>query len=397
MKAVVIAVLIIASFGPRMIGPASMDIGVSAENAVPDPTQQRADRQALDEEKLRQEIRKLELENQKLGGWRDFVSSNAGFITAIVAVLGVIITIWKQMDENKSRRKQFEVARQQDLERHERERKQRLEAIAEERKRRMEANLASVVEKLGSPDPQVQDSAALSILSFLRPEFEAQVFLILLSTFRLPQSDRAHGILISGFEKLVRNLVGKRAAALQDDQAEMPDWNFSRTNLKRVNLSKLGLQETDWAFADLRSSNLSGANLFRAKGWKVNFENARLSGAVLQEARLMKAKLRNAHLHGAVLISANLKKADLRGARLQRARLQSAHLDKAVLLGAGFHDANLNDTFFLGAKFDDASLQSILKARHWERAHFDATVKEKLNGLQPSGTTKPAITAPGSS
>ena len=137
--------------------------------------------------------------------------------------------------------------------------------------------------------------------------------------------------------------------------------------------------------------------MFRAKGWKVNLENARLSGAILQEARLMKARLRNTHFHGAILISANLKKADLRGARFQRARLQSAHFDKAVVLGAGFEDANLKDTFFLGTRFDNASLKSILRARNWEKAHFDFAVKQKLDDLRASCAAQPAKMAPKSS
>src|SRR6266478_6149049 len=101
--------LTVALLASRLNGQSS-GAGISAAgNVAPDSTQQSLQRQALDQEKLRQEIKKLELENQKLSGWRGFFSSNAAFLTSIVAMIGVIIAIWKQVDENKSRRKQFEM------------------------------------------------------------------------------------------------------------------------------------------------------------------------------------------------------------------------------------------------------------------------------------------------
>lgn len=240
MRCFVIIVMLVAFFELCVTGQAKKETVAPPNKAATDSQQGTSERQRLDEEKLRQEIKKLELENQKLGGWRDIVSTNAGFITAIVAVVGVIITVWRQMDENKSRRKQFEMARQQDLDLRDREKKQRLEAIAEERKRRTEASLASAVQQLGSKDRQAQASAALSIISFVRPESEDQAYLILLSALRLKQSDQTHGILISGFEKVLRNLV-HRQTALDANRADRPDWNFSRANLSRVNLPKLSL------------------------------------------------------------------------------------------------------------------------------------------------------------
>ena len=83
--------------------------------------------------------------------------------------------------------------------------------------------------------------------------------------------------------------------------------------------------------ADLRSADLSGANLGGA-----NLRSADLSGANLGGANLRSADLSDAYLGGA-----NLRSADLSGANLGGAYLSGANLGGAYLSGA-----NLDKTYY---------------------------------------------------
>ena len=86
-------------------------------------------------------------------------------------------------------------------------------------------------------------------------------------------------------------------------------WENMRANLRSANLS----------YADLSGANLSGANLRRAD----------LSGANLRSANLSYADLSYADLSGANLSGANLSYADLSGANLSDADLSGANLRRA--------------------------------------------------------------------
>jgi uncharacterized protein YjbI with pentapeptide repeats len=86
-------------------------------------------------------------------------------------------------------------------------------------------------------------------------------------------------------------------------------------------------------------------------------------------------------LHQANLVAATLKESNLKGTQFYQAKMQSAHLEKANVSGAHFEQADLKDTYFTGAKFDHLALRSILKAEHWDKAHFDEEITAKLAEL----------------
>jgi uncharacterized protein YjbI with pentapeptide repeats len=322
---------------------------------------QSSTQQELQEEKLSQEIEKLRLENEKLRSFWGILVSFAPFLTGLVALAGILVAVWKQITER---------SRQQDLDRQQRE----YESL-----RRLDEKFTSTVEGLGAESEAIQASAAVSIQTFLKPEYKAlhnQVFMILFANLKIKHSDAINRLLIAGFEKAIRlELPSLRE---KDEEFEL---DLSRCNLNRIDLSGLDLSQTDLAFAQLRDAKLTDANLRRARGMEANLEKARLSRAVLNEARFRKAHFKGTQFHEANLVAADLEETDLRDAQFQQAKMQSAHLDNADLSGARFEQANISDAFFKGAILNEKTLRSILRAFNWQKAHFDEKPRAKLKQL----------------
>ncbi|MBN1266498.1 MAG: pentapeptide repeat-containing protein [Anaerolineales bacterium] len=312
----------------------------------------------LESHKLRQEIRQLEIENDRQSSpWQTF-SSFATLLTAIVAVAGVFLTIWKQFLERERDREQREA----------------------ESRRCLDEKFSSIISDIGSDNPSLQVSAAISLITFLRAEYSAfheQVYLILLANLKIKHNQQVNRLLIQVFEKAVRL---KLEAMRKIDDSQRLD--LTSTNLYRIDLSGLDLSNADIAFSTLELANLDSSNLSRVKGYEVSLEKAKLTDAFLTEARLAKANLKGAHLHRANLVSANLKETRLNGTQFFQAKLQSAHLENAELFDAKFEQADLNDTYFQGAKYNDQTLKSIIKAHNWEKAHYDEDVLFRLTEIQ---------------
>jgi len=349
--------------------------------------------QRLQDEKLRQEIIRLQLENSKLGGWGELLLPYGTLLTVMVAVGGLIATFWKQINESSQQKEQDRQQRQRDIEQQERNRHEqergRLQR-EEENRQRLEEKFIAIVGRLGSHSPSVQASAAVSIMTFLKPEnkeFHAQAFFILLANLKVLHNEAIQGnevlnrLLVAAFEKAIRTqaVIGE----VKDQESEI---DLSRCCLNRADLSNLDLSNADLAFSELRGANLTSSILFRARGIEVNMERSRLSRANLGEIRFRKAHFAGAQFHGSNLVAADLKEADLTNAQFQQAMLQSAHLDKANLTNARFEQASLSDAFFKGATLSASTLRSVLKAKNWREAHWDESVLKQLNEL--AGGTK---------
>jgi uncharacterized protein YjbI with pentapeptide repeats len=316
----------------------------------------------LEQEKLRAEIRKLKDDS---GGAADFARV-APAITALVAVVGALATLWRQLGES---------SRQRTLDRQQRER---------ERIQRFDEQFGKMVENLGSDSNATRAAASAQIATFLRPEygeFHEQVFMLLVATLRFPRQDVSDRILARAFQRVAPGQIGHLREA---DPAIQLD--LSRCYLARIDMSGVDLHEADIAFADLHGTVLRGCNLRRLRGFKVNLDSARLTDTDLQEARLAKATLKRTQFHRARLVSANLKEVDATGASFQGARLQEAHFEGAVLSGARFEDADLNNAFFGTARLDSSTCRSIARgAQNWRKANFDPDVRlslEQLSGEQ---------------
>lgn len=320
----------------------------------------------LEREKTRAEIHKLTSEGEKLDTEKDVVGGIlrlAPLITVLVALGGLIATLWKQIGES---------GRQRTLDREERQKA---------RQERFDVQFQQIVDNLGSKDGAVRAGAAASIQTFMRPEyadFHERVFLLLLGSLRFPVHDFSDKLLVRTFQQVASERLSR------DPCTKTPRAGLDLSNcfLARVELINLDLAGADLAFADLHGSDLSNSSLYRARGLQIDLSGARMQGTCLEEARMNDARLVKARLHGANLVSVKLKGVDATGASFRGSRMQEANLDKAVLLGASFLGADLNNAYFRGASFDLGALRSIARgALNWRQGNWDDDIRTRLNEL----------------
>lgn len=328
----------------------------------PNPAKER-----LELQKLGEEVEKLEGENEG-EGFGDFIARFAPLITALVAVAGVIVAVFKQIgDQNTQRAK--------DREQREAEIRQR----ETENDRRLEDRFAAILTELAGEKAPSKASAAAAIVTYLEPRharFHHQVRLAVLTDLKLEQEEPIRKLLARVYVEALR--CGQEINAFERD--------LSRAKLANTDLAHLQLAEADLAFADLRDSNLSGCDLFRARGHKVVLDGARLCAdrgkkPRLIEVRFKQASCRATDFSGALLVNAHMKEADLSGAKFYGCRLQAAHLEGADLSGARFEQADLADTYFTGATIDPVCAKSLSRAVRWRKAHFDPWVAEEIQLL----------------
>jgi uncharacterized protein YjbI with pentapeptide repeats len=329
----------------------------------------------LQDEKLREEIRQLQISNTQNAGTLHSLLAWVPFATALAAIGTVGATLWKQASDLESARTQV----------HE-EHRSALIAHEEESLRRFDANLSSVITNLGSVSETLQVNAAAALATYIKPRyssFHTDLLVVLAANLRLQPSETVARVLGADLERLLRLLFDRRPTHYGNDVPRNLD--LTRASLKRFDISDIDFGDVvlDIAFADLAEARLSGARLFRLRGREVNLEKAYCSRAILGEARLDGAKARGAVMHEANLVSATLKGADLRGAKFQRALLQEAHLEGANLAGADFTGANLANTYFKGSEFDKIALRTIARgAKRWrDNNNFDDPVRQALLAL----------------
>lgn len=347
--------------------PSPPHVGASPDSAQLDTLT----REELQVEKLRQEVVQLRYENQQLGyeneqqrGFWASLPEYVPFITALVAVAGIFITLWKQINET---------SRQKVLDR--RERKAEREQRDRENRRHTDEQFNAIAKSLGADTEPMRASGAVSIATFAKSGYEEyydQAFMLVLANLKIDHSPAITSLLINSFEKIARKYIPRHDGEL----------DLSNLTLTGVNLSELDLTGADLGFADLRRANFTGATLQKVRGYKAKCAKARFSRANLQAARLHKAEFTDGHFHNARLIDVKMKEADLTRAQFHQAKLQGAHLEEATLTDAEFQQADLNETFFTGAKgLTPKTLKSIINAKHWEKAHFDDAIRDQLNAL----------------
>jgi uncharacterized protein YjbI with pentapeptide repeats len=370
---------------------------VVQESNAPSVAPNLESKDALEIEKLKQEVFKVQLENENLKSSWTKISSNSAFFMAITALIGIFVTIWKQRaetsrlkeldDKQQTRQQQLDDAqRQRDSEQRQLDREQR----ERENQRLIDQKFTSIIADLSAESEAIQASAAVLIITYLKPEYEIlhdRIFAVLLANLKITHSDAVNRLISEAFEKALRIKLSK------DDKFEL---NISRTKLIRLDLEGLDFSgiEVDIAFADLTDANLKDTKLNGLLGIEVILNKAKLSRAELKKARLNKAQCEGAHFHNSVLISATLKGAILKKAEFMQAQLQAAHFEGADLTGAKFENANINDTYFNKAILDDFAKKSLIKAKNWKRiektegvdriegAHFDDDVLKELLDLE---------------
>jgi uncharacterized protein YjbI with pentapeptide repeats len=336
-----------------------------AFGASTEPESQTDQRSELEDEKLRQEIRKLRLENDRSSSPWDALLTSAPFLGAIVAVAGVVLTLWKQIAENN------------------RQRKVELKQKDEDSLRRFDENFTSIVGNLGSDSVALQASAAASLSPFLKNRYKdlhRDVFMVLVANLKIDREIVVRDTLTRVFEIAIRKELDSIA---KGEEERLTLLDLSRAKLVRANLESLDFSqvEVDFAFADLTRANLTGAQLPRVDGFGVILEQARVSRTDLREARLNEAVCFKAKFHESNLVSATLKGANLQKAEFQRAHLQEVHFENSDLGGARFEKADVNNAFFYGAQIGDDTMRSLIKALNWRDANFDKGIKEMLEAI----------------
>jgi uncharacterized protein YjbI with pentapeptide repeats len=143
---------------------------------------------------------------------------------------------------------------------------------------------------------------------------------------------------------------------------------YTKKDLRRFLAEGISLE-----YADLRESELIGANIPKLNLTGANLQGADLRYANLAGAILEKANLEGAHLEGIKLTGANLSEANLDHAKLDnadlvRANLSKASFKKAILTYASLRSANTSETDFSGADLRGANLSGI---KECVKARFD--------------------------
>jgi len=162
--------------------------------------------------------------------------------------------------------------------------------------------------------------------------------------------------------------------------------DLSDQYLRKINLSGRILQKSNFS-----KSTLFGANFNDAKLYMADLSHARLRGADFGEAVLGRANLSGADLSSAHLNDASLNGANLSEAKLNWADLTKAYLGGANLIGARFDNADLRGAFLVEydsdnighktiefkLKYDDVTLETLLKANNLDMAHVLYTKLEE--------------------
>ncbi|PWD98234.1 pentapeptide repeat-containing protein [Marinilabilia rubra] len=312
-------------------------------------------------EKIKQEVENLKSENQ-VKPIIKILPSFAGVLTALVAVVGVIISFFKYIKE-----KRIELEQKKD-----------------ETKLRLVTKFDSIINNLCAASNSVRAGAAVSLLTFLRPEyknFHKQIYLILLANLKTELSNNINSLMLKTFEEAGRLKFKEFRNPIKD---KFPEENSLELDLTRMNMYRLdfngmkGLSNVDFSFSKLQHANLVDCIFIRSKGFKTDFSYARLSRSNLLEGRFNESNFEGVQFHESNLISAKLKHTNLKNAEFQKAYLQDAILDGADIRGAKFEQADLNNAFFRKIKYNDADLLSIIRSKNWEKANFSEETKMKL-------------------
>ena len=129
------------------------------------------------------------------------------------------------------------------------------------------------------------------------------------------------------------------------ERADLRYTDLSGADLTDVDLRYANLRGTDLRYANLRYANLSDADLRYA-----DLRYADLWNANLRYINLSDADLRNTDLSDTDLSGANLRNANLRNTNLRNANLSDADLSDADLRGADLRGVNLRGVNLRGIK-----------------------------------------------
>ena len=357
----------------------------------------------LEQQKLEEEIRQLRLANEQASGWFAGLLPLAPFVTVLIAVFTLAGALWKQSSdvvsarmasEAETKRWREEFTQQQLLEatkaqqwREEFTRQQELDRDEAEQEHlgRFDEALSRISTQISSDNPGLSLNGAAALGVFAKDRYQdlhADLLRIVVANLKSAPPDDVSDLLRGHLSRVLQMLFAPGRPPTSDLPVpiDLTELNLYRLDLRGLHLPAGGA--LDLAFANLSSANFSETRMPRVRGYKAQLNGTRFSRAVLTEARFNRAhaETKAAIFHQSTLVSATFDDAALPGAEFQRASLQGAKFRRCVLTGAQFEGADVADTYFQDAVFDDAALRSIaLGARNWQgNIHFDTAVMQRM-------------------
>jgi glycosyltransferase involved in cell wall biosynthesis/uncharacterized protein YjbI with pentapeptide repeats len=281
----------------------------------------------LDEEKKRDEIVRLRIENELNSiFWRSLLTGFLPLASALVAILGAWLGLKRYLDTRD---------------------KERLDRAA--------ADLNEVLKGLASGDARTRTVGLVGLQYFFGADMA---------------------------EYHLRALAALAAAARLEDDHEVLRALRICGEQAFANVKQQHLREVSWQGVQMSGMNLSGRDLSGLDLRDAHLEDSDLTGAKLPQARLSAAFLNGAKLAGADLTDADLTYVDFAGAVLTGATLSGARLHHAKVFDLDIEGADLRQ-----ALFDEAALPWEL-IRHWRRAQLETRLRDSLlarYGPEPGG------------
>lgn len=315
----------------------------------------------LENEKLVQQIRQLQISNADSSSPWHYVIALAPTLAAVAAILTFGLG-WSTQRSESTRQKEQELVQR------------RSENIRE-----FDSRFASVVTDLASNSISRQASAASTLPIFLAPryhDFSSHIIRVVSANLRLPQDKIVLDLLVEVLGAAIRSQYATTARQGPDDRVNLID-----THVRGLNITGARMREKFAADrADFTKSQMDYSDLWKAELREATLTQASLRHANLGQARLDRANASYANFNGCRVASASLRGIDGRFAQFRGAHLQSAHLEGADLRGARFEGADLADCYFIHAQLDAGALQSIMSSQRWRSAHFDPDIRGQLLG-----------------
>lgn len=313
----------------------------------------------LQNEKLIQQIRQLQISNEDASSPWHYIIALAPTLAAMAAILTFGVG-WSTQRSESRRQKERELLQR------------RSENIRE-----FDSRFANVVTDLASNSVPRQASAASTLPIFLSPryhEFSSHIIRVVSANLRLPQDKIVLDLLVEVLGAAIRSQYAATGHGDLDDRVNLTDTHVHGLNITGAKMR--GKFSADRA--DFTKSQLDYSDLWKAELREATLTQSSLRHTNLGQARLDRANASYAIFNGCQATSASLRGIDGRFAQFRGARLQSAHLEGADLRGARFEGADLADCYFVHAQLDFGALQSITKGQRWRLAHFDPDIRDEL-------------------
>ena len=338
-------------------GAQSQDVQAAAppSAATPPPTptptrsaselQQQADRQTEELNKLKAEVRSLQLSNDAAGPITRWATM---WLSAIGAALGALLTaiatfsIWRlgwrvNSAFNSAQTRKLEQDRELERAKHD---MTLFERLGHENLRvqlaaasALTGRLEELRSMLGPADSQLERRTIIQVLVAVVKKSDGEAAAP--ATWPVPTAlglsagakANGQGAVHPALMKLIAdNLVKAMGAIVPGDGDRWPPPSIKYSPLRAFDFQKVQFQNAYWKRVDGRQ-----VDFFRADLSNAGLKEAFLSDAILKEANLSGSVLKDARLYAADLRAANLSAADLRGADLRQADLSDADLRGAKL------------------------------------------------------------------